>query len=177
MTLPQGAAAAVAALSSGLLGSMKIVKIGDLVVSGLTGLSGASQLNITNKPTGAGYSMTDAAVFEPLELTLDIVFANPQYSAEAIAAALLNGEADSLTEGWQQKKDELYAMQYEREIVVVQTQENIYPNMLIKIIDPVYDADNNWDGFMASVTVHQINPVVSDGGGGLLDSVNEAVSI
>lgn len=168
MTIPVSAAAASAALAAGTL-QLEYVKIGDLVVSACTGLSGANEVTITEKPIGAGYPITDAAVDVPLEKSLDIVFANPQYSAEAIAAALLSGEADSLTESWRDKKDILYEIQSTREIVTLQTHEGSYENMLIRVIDPVFDNVENWDGWFGTVILHQITQIDSEGGGGILD--------
>lgn len=176
MSIPASALAAATILAIESL-QLEYVKIGDLVVSACTGLSGANEILITEKPIGAGYPITDAAVDVPLEKSLDIVFSNPQYSAEAIAAALISGEADSLTESWRDKKDKLYEMQATREIVTLQTHEGSYENMLIRVIDPVFDAVENWDGWMGTVVLHQINPISADGGGGLLDAAEETVDL
>jgi hypothetical protein len=173
MTIPVSAAAAAAALAASTL-TLEHVKIGDLLVSACTGLSGSNELLITDKPIGEGYNIADAAVDVQLEKTLNIVFANPQYSAEEISAALLSGEADSLTESWRDKKDALYELQSTREIVTLQTHEGSYENMLIRVIDPIFDNVNNWDGWIGTVTLTQISPLTSEGGGGLIDSAQEA---
>ena len=165
------AAAAVLVVENLLL---EDVKIGEILVSSCTGLSGSTELSITEKPIGAGYAITDAAVDVPIEKTLDICFAPPQYSAEAIAAALLTGEIDSLTESWQDKKNALYALQSSREIVTLQTHEGSYPNMLVRLIDPAFDNIKNWDAFFCTVVMHQITPLEDEGGGGLLDAASEA---
>jgi hypothetical protein len=170
--IPISAQAAAAALAASTL-TLEHVKIGDLLVSACTGLSGPNELVITDKPIGLGYNIADAAVDVQIEKTLDIVFVNPQYSAEQISAALLNGDIDSLTESWGDKKDKLYEKQSTREIVTLQTHEGSYENMLLRIIDPIYDNVNNWDAWRGTVTLTQINPATSEGGGGLIDSALE----
>ncbi len=162
------AAAAAALIVENLL--LEHIKIGDIIVSACTGLSGSSELLITEKRIGAGYAITDAAVKVPTEKTIDICFAPPQYSAEAVAAALITGEVDSLTESWQDKRDALHDLQSNRELITLQTHENSYNNMIIRVIDPLFDSVENWNAFFATVTLRQINPVSSDGGGGIVDS-------
>jgi hypothetical protein len=175
MTLPSTISDATNALVGGLLGTIQQVKIGDILVSACTGLSNPREVTITEKPLAAGYPITDAIVPVPQEITLDIIFANPQYSAEAIASALLTGNASSLTESWRDKRDKLYAYQDNKEIIEAQTHENNYTDMVVKLIDPVFDPENNWDGFFATVVLHQITQQTSTGGSGVIDSVLEAV--
>ena len=174
MSIPASAAAASVLLAVGNL-LLEDVKIGDLLVSACTGLSGANELEITRKPIGTGYVITDAAVDVPIEKTLDIVFSNPQFSPEKLAQALLTGEIESYTESWRDKKDKLYEMQKNRDIVTLQTHENSYENMLIRVIDPVFDNVENWDGWLGTVILSQIIPIAADSGGGILDSGEEAV--
>ena len=66
-------------------------------------------------------------------------------------------------------------MQANREIVTLQTHEGSYENMIIRVIDPVFDSVENWDGWVGTVILHQINPISSDDGGGLIDAAEEAV--
>ena len=77
MTIPASALAASVILAVESL-QLEYIKIGDLIVSACTGLSGSNEITITEKPIGAGYPITDAAVDVPLEKSLDIVLANPQ---------------------------------------------------------------------------------------------------
>lgn len=144
----------------------------EVVVTCLMGVQGTDELIVTEKPTGAGYSITDAAVKMPVTRSLDIMFSNPVYSPEVIAAALLSGDLESLTESWTDKKDKLYTIMNTRELVTVQTHIEVIDNCLVKSITPYFSADENWDAFFANIVVHQINPVSTEGGG-LLDSILE----
>ena len=175
MTLPGNIAAAAAAFAAGALGNIEYVKIGDIIVSACRGLSHPSELEITEKVIGTGYPISDAARKVPLTITLDIVFVDPQISADALVSSIISGDASSLTEGWRDKKAALYALQDGKEIVTTTTHENSYSDTMVQAIDPVYDADNNWDGFFATVTMKQIKRQPTDGGGGLLDSALEAL--
>jgi hypothetical protein len=162
-------AAAAAALAANIT-TLRDVKIGNLVVSACTGLSGPSELLVTEKPIGTGYPISDAAVSVPLEKTVDIIFTTPQYSAEQLAAAIQSGSAASITGTWVDDKNELYDLQTTREIVKLQTHEGSYPNMIISLIVPVFDNIENWDGWIGAVTLKQINYASTEPEGGLVDA-------
>ena len=167
-------ATVAAAWAAGALGQISQVKIGDIVVSACEGLSNPSELIITRKVIGTGYPISDAAVKGILDITLDICFANPQLSAEALQTAFMSGATAGLTKGWREKKDALYAIQDGLEIVSTQTHDKIYKNTMVQLIDPVYDALNNWDGFFATVVMTQIKRQSTEEGG-LFDSPAEAL--
>jgi len=174
MSFLNGTAEAAAAWASGALGSITQVKIGDIVVSACEGLQVPSELVVTSKTIGTGYAITDAAVKLPIPITLVIAFVDPQITAESLQTALLTGDPEGLTEGWRDKKAALYDMQNNYEIVTTQTHENIYENTIIKLIDPVFDAQNNWDGFFATVEMATIRQQSTEEGG-LFDSAAAAL--
>jgi len=174
MGFPGGIADAASAIAAALLGLIDDVKIGDMIVSSLTDLSNPSELRITRKPISMGYAITDAAVDVPREITLGICLADPQLSAEALAAAVLNGTVDSLTESWRDKRAYIEQIQTDRELVTVQTHEGVYFNMLLQRIDPIWDVSFNGDALFASCTFVQVNIIDLEDAGGLLDQAEGA---
>ena len=161
-------------LAFALLGEIDQIKIGDIIVSACERIQAPSELRITRKTIGAGYPITDAAVKQPRDISLDIVFVDPQYSLDELKTSLLTGDVSNLIEGWRDRKDALQDYQDNLEIISLQTHENIYENMLVTLIDPVYNADDNWDGFFATVTLSQIKTQAEEEGG-LYDSVTDAL--
>ncbi len=165
----------IASAAASLLGGMEDAKIGDLTLSALMGLEGSDPLDVTRKPVDQGFVMTDAAVALPIDRTLEICLADPDLSPEALVSAALSGDAASLTQTWREKKDLLYKMKDDRELVTVQTHEEVLESMLIQDIIPHYDINDNWDGFFATVFVMKILVVEGGAAGGLLDQALDAV--
>ena len=166
MTIPNNLVDAAAAVKDGKLGIVETIKIGDLVVSALTGLDSPTSLTVTRKPMQSGYTITDAAVDNNDDLTLDILLANPDFSAEAGITAAITGDVSAFTETWRDKRDELYDYFNERTLVEVQTHDNNYPNMLIQSISPLYDVDSNFDAWVGSVVFVPLVLIEDDSKGG-----------
>lgn len=156
MGFPANIVDVIARIQDGELGLIEVVKIGDLVVDCLTGLTAPNRKNVTRKPIDAGFAVTDAAVDVPDDVVLNIILTNPDYSLDTGTQAALTGSIDSLNETWRDKKNELYQIFNDREIVTIQTHENTHDSMLIESIEPLYDVDENWDAFVATVTAIQI---------------------
>jgi hypothetical protein len=175
MPIPNNIADAAAAVRDGSLGLITVAKIGDLVVSALTDLSATLAIIPTRKPIAAGYTVTDAAVDVPQDLSLTICLSNPQYSADAALAAAMTGDVSGLTETWRDKRDQLKQMLDDREIVTVQTHEGVYESMLVTMIDPIFDVDENADAYFAYVSCTKYRQIETGAGGGLLDKAKESV--
>jgi hypothetical protein len=173
MGIPNSIADVVQSIRDGEVGLIDVIKIGDLTVSQLTGLSVPKSLTPTRKPVQAGFAMTDAAVFDPRELNMQILLANPDFSIEAGTTAVLSGNIDSLTKTWRDDKRDLEKKMDELEILTIQTHEGVYESMLITLIDPLYDVDDNSNAFIATVNAIQITQVQDESTGGLIDSVEE----
>ena len=167
--IPSNMSDAVSAARDGALGLIEQVKIGDLLVDALLTLYVPSSKSITRKPMAENFVITDAAVDDPLEMSLDICLANPSYGVGALTDAAMSGSVENLTQTWRDKKKELYTMFTENEIVTVQTHEGVYNNMLITNIDPKYNSGNNMDAFFANVYLTQIEKRSSGTEGGLKD--------
>ncbi len=165
----------LASAAASLLGGMEDAKIGDLTLSALMALEGSDPLDVTRKPVDKGFVMTDAAVALPKDRTLEICLADPCFSPEALIQAALSGDAASLTQTWREKKDLLYKMKDDRELVTVQTHEEVLPSMMIQDIIPHYDVNENMDAFFATVFVMEIRVVEGSAAGGLLDQALDAV--
>ena len=165
----------LASAAGSLIGGMEEIKIGDLLVSALTALDGSDPLDVTMKPVDQGFIMTDAAVAMPVHRTLEICLADPEFSPEALVQAALSGNAAALTMSWREKKDLLYKMKNDRELVTVQTQDDVFESMIIQDISPHYDVMDNWDAFFATVYIMEVRVVQAAGAGGLLDQALDAV--
>jgi len=165
----------LASAAKSLLDAMEDAKIGDLTLSALMGLEGSDPLDVTQKPVDAGFVMTDAAVALPTQRTMEICLADPELSIEALAQAALTGDTAALTQTWREKKDLLYKMKDDRELVTIQTHEEVLESMLIQDIIPHYDVNENLDAFFATVFVMKIRVVEAGAAGGLLDQALDAV--
>ena len=175
MGFPTNAADAVSAIKNGVLGLLEEIKIGDLVVSALTGLEAPSRVTITDKPIESGMAITEAIVRVPQTIVMDILLANPQYSVENVASSLLSGNPSNLAETWRDKKAQLYQYQKDYEIISAQTHEGVYDSVVIEEINPWYDVDENYDAFFATVTLRELPVNEAASSGGLLDSAKEAL--
>ncbi len=175
MPIPNNIADAASAIKDGTFGLIDVVKIGDLIVSSLSGLAAPREIIPTRKAIEDGYEITDAAVTVPRELIMNVVLANPEFSVEAGLTAAMSGGISGFLDTWRDKKDYLEKLQDDRELVEVQTHEGVYPSMLVRTIDPIYDIDFNADAFIATVYMDEIR-VISTGVGGLIDSAKQTVS-
>jgi hypothetical protein len=176
MGIPTNAADAAAAIRDNVLGVIENILIGELLVDALTGLDNPESIIVTKKPVEQGFEVTEAAVdaYEPM--TLDIALTNPTLSAANGLNAIVTGDPASLVATWRDKRDELYQMMRDREIIDVQTHENLYQSWLITNITPIWDVEENYDAFFATVTFEKYDTKGStDDSGGILDSALEAV--
>lgn len=142
-------------IRAGKVGVIDAIKIGDVTVSALTGLSGGDSVEITERAVQAGFLVTEAVVRNPRTRTLDIILADPQISLEETISSAMSGEWAGFTETWRDKKEALYAQFKNRNIVNVITHDDVYSNMLIRSITPIYDANENWDCFVARVELRE----------------------
>jgi hypothetical protein len=157
MGIPNNLADAVAAIRSGKVQISDTIKIGDLVVSVLTGISGGDTKEVSGRPVVAGYDTTEIARRGPWSRTLKIMLMNPDLSLEAGMKAALTGQVTALMETWADKLQRLRDIFDTDEIVTVQTLDMIRENCLVTGIEDMYDPDENWDCWIGSVTVAQID--------------------
>jgi len=154
--IPTNLADAIQAAREGELGLIEEIKIGDLTVSALMELDAPESLMITKKPIQNGFSMTDAAIDDRQPIVMTILLANPVYSLDASVDALISGDVEQFTQTWRDKKRELYQMKNDREIIDVQTHEEIYTSVMIQSIAPIYNTANNWDAFFCNIVLERI---------------------
>jgi hypothetical protein len=169
MGFPSGVADATKSIVKSALGVVEQVTIGDVLVNALTSLQNDRSLRVTRKPVAAGYSMTDAAVDDPRELVLGICLADPTISIDQITSAMVTGNVSSLGETHRDKRRQLEQLMDDREIIEAQTHEDLYQNMIIEFIGPLWDVDENWDAFFATVRLVQITTADQAEEAGLLD--------
>lgn len=172
MTLPLTLASAAAAIQDGTLGLIETVSIGDVIVSALIGLDGGDWLDVTSRPIESGLEITECAIATPVERTLTVCLANPDFSAESGLKAALEGSVTAFTETWRDKRDRLYKYFTDREIIELTTHENFYENMLIYGIAPFWDVDENYNCFFAQVSLRQIT-TVNEAATGIIDSTED----
>jgi len=156
MGLPTNVVDAAASIKDRKLGFTEI-SIGDLVVSALQELSGDDEVIITERPVEEGFNIIEAAVHVPKTRVLGIVLGNPDFSVESGVKAALNGSVTQFTETWRDKRDRLYEIKNGLEIVNLTTHEEHIKNMMIQKISPWYDIEENWEAFVANVTMEQID--------------------
>lgn len=150
MTIPTNIADAVASIRDGSIGAQQVM-IGDLIVSALTGVRIVHRKEVTRRPVQAGYSVDVGVIDVPVEIEMDIVLANPNYSPEGFVTAGLTGNLELLTQTWTEKRDLLYTIQENKEIVAVTTHDMGFPKFVIESIEPVYDAEEDWEGWIGTV--------------------------
>lgn len=154
--LPTNIADAAAAIRDGELGLIEEIKIGDLVISALTGLDYADEMEITERPMQAGYLATDAATELPKVFNLDIVLANPDYSVDAGVNAALTGNVDQFNKTWRDKRDQLNEYWKTKTVVSFQSHETITDDLLIQSIRPYFDVNDLYDAYFANVVLKKI---------------------
>jgi len=164
-------------VAAGVLGLVDAVTIGDITVSALKGLSAPDTSFVTRKPVQAGYTMTDAQTHDPKTMTLTVLLADPEISAEAGLNAVMSGDLAGLTDTWRSKRDTIQLYKQDSEIINVQTHDEGLTDCLIIDIDPIYDVDQNDDAWIATITVQQIIQVGSVEADGLLDSALSDVGL
>ena len=149
--IPTNLADAIAAAQNGSDAITQIL-IGDILVTELTGLRVTRRKEVNRRPVQSGFSVDIGVLDTPTEIEMDILLANPRYSAEDMITAALTGNFSGITETSDELRDALYAMMEAKEIVDIQTHDALYSSFVISQIDPYYDADENWNGFLAHVT-------------------------
>jgi len=151
MTIPTNLADAIAGMRDGTIGVQQIM-IGDVIVSALGELRMPVRKDITRRPVQAGYSVSKGIIDTPDEIEMDIVLANPDYSPEGLVGAAINGDVESLTETWVEKKDQIYSDFNEKKIISFTTHEQGFPPIYaIEMIDPKYNAEEDWEGWIGTV--------------------------
>jgi hypothetical protein len=173
MVFPANLTDAISAARDGELGDIEEIKIGDLVVSALTGLQSPRFARVTRKPVETGFEIADAIVFESRELSLDICLANPDFSVEAGIGAALSGSLEQFSETWRDKKAKLEEIYDTKQIVTVQTHDEILDNMVIEMIDPYYDVEDNSDAYFANVVMVQIKYGSTQASTGIVDAIED----
>jgi len=152
MTIPKNIVDVASQIKSGTLGVIELIKIGDLQVSALTALSAPREKEVTRRRVQAGFSVINGVIELPTDIVLEIVLSDPDFSPEAGVTAALTGSWAGFTESWRDKRDTLLGYYNTNEVLSVVTHENVYPTRVISKIDPLFDANENWNCYIASVT-------------------------
>lgn len=157
MSIPTNIVDAAAQIRDGTIGVIDLITIGDLQVSALTGLQVPREKDVTRRRVQAGFEVINGMLDVSTDIIMDIVLGNPDFSPEAGVTAALTGSFAGFTETWRDKRDTLYAMFDDNEIINVTTHEGSYPSYVISRINPVFDNEENWDCYIATVTLTPFN--------------------
>lgn len=143
-------------IQSGDVGIIDVVTLGNLTISALTGISGSDKKSVTRRPVQAGFQVVKGIVSVPTDKFLNIVLADPDFSAEAGIQAALTGSLAGFTESWRDKKDLLYEMfneDGESEIFEARLPNDVWHSRFISEIEQIHDVEEDWNCFIARVTL------------------------
>lgn len=154
--IPNNAMDLIQSVRDGELGVFDQILIGDLVVSALFGLDAPETLSLTNRKIQSGADLATMAVQDRAVITMDICLANPEISLDGALTAAVTGNIGLLTETWRDKRDELRQIMSERQVVSVQTHDDLYESFLITGLYPIFDVEENWDAFIVSVVLEKV---------------------
>ena len=152
MSVPTNIADVIAGLRDGSLGVQQVA-IGDLIIDGLLALRITRTKQVTEKPAQAGFSVGVGVIDTPIQIEMDILLSNPDYSPDALITAGLTGELSTLSSTWVEKRDALYAAFNSREIQSVTTHDQGFSNLVMASVSDLYDAEEDWDGYLGTVSL------------------------
>ena len=150
MSIPTNIADAASAIKDGTIGEQDVM-IGEIMVSALTAVRITEHKEVTRRPVQAGYSVPMGVIDVPIELEMEIVLANPDSSAEGLIGAALTGSPEQLTETWKEKFDAIKALFDAKEVIDVTTHDRGFSGYIIEAIEPVYDAEEDWEGWVGTI--------------------------
>lgn len=153
---PNNATDLIQSIRDGEVGVIDQILIGDMVVSAMFGLDAPETLSLTNRKIQSGADIATMAIDDRTVITMDICLANPEISLDAAITAAATGDIGVMSETWRDKRDELRQMKTERQVIDVQTHDNLYPSFLITGIYPIFDSEENWDAFICSVVLEKV---------------------
>lgn len=154
--IPNNVADLIKASQDNREGVFDTVSIDDLVVDCLVSLEAPSSLDIVEKQFQDGISKTDVAVTENNDITMEIVFTNPELSLDNVAEAYAKDDFGKFSDSFVDKKKRLYEIFNNREIINTQTHDEIYPNGMIQSIEPLYDSEENEEAFICNVIIRRM---------------------
>jgi len=154
--IPNNATDLIQSIKDGEVGIINTIMIGDLLVSALFGLDAAQSLTLTNRKIQFGSDMATMAIDDRNPISMDICLSNPEISLDSALQSAISGSAEIFTETWRDKKDQLNKLMSNREVVDVQTHDDIYYSYLITAIYPIFNVEENWDAFICSVTLEKV---------------------
>lgn len=156
MTIPNNAVDLVQSVRDGEVGVIDQVLIGDLIVSALFGLDAPETLTLTRRKIQDGSDIATMAIDDIQTVSMDICLANPEISIDGAVTAFATGDASGLTDTWRDKRDELRKLRDNREVVDIQTHDDLFESFLITGIYPIFNVDENWDAFICSVMLEKV---------------------
>lgn len=145
-------------------------KIGDLLIDVLRGLRVTHRKEVTRRPVQRGFSVDVGVNDTPVEVEMDIAFCNPDFSPEGMLEAAISGSVEVITKTYREKVDELFAAFNEKRIVDATTHDATYYPLVIEEISPLYDNEEDLEGWVGTVRLVSFN---NQGGDTAVD-INDA---
>lgn len=116
--------------------------INDIVIDVLKVELPSYEFEITEHPVEDGTPVSDMKIKRPPTLILDAIFADAEFDAVGIVTKFIGTGNPSFLTTWQDKQSAIYElMNSDDEIITVTTEHDIYPDMLLKSVRPVREAD------------------------------------
>ena len=117
-------------------------RINDIVIDVLKVELPSYEFDITEHPVEDGTPVSDMKIKRPPVLVLDAIFADAEFDAVGIITKLIGTGTPSFLSTWQDKQSAIYElMNSDNEIITVTTEHDIYPDMLLKSVRPIREAD------------------------------------
>lgn len=175
MGIPTNIVDAASSIKDGTLGVIETIQIGDVIVSALTGLQNEMIREVTRRPVQAGFEVMMGANVVPSDIVMDVVLANPNLAPEAVVTAALTGGMSGFTSTWREKKAQLEQYFTDGEILDGSTHIAPFTSHLISRITPVYDNEENWDCWIATIILTPFNNQQVESDTGVLGAATAAL--
>lgn len=134
------------------------ILIGELPVDILHSETPVYEYELSDHPAESGTDMTDNRRAKPIGVTLDITLTDTSLSPSSVGTALISGTFSLQT--WMDKKDKLYDIMRNDEVVDVVTDLDTYNSQVITLLTPSRTPQNS-KSFRCTIAFKQIRIVSS----------------
>lgn len=134
------------------------IMIADLPIDILHSETPVYDYEVTEHPAEAGSDLTDNRRAKPVGVTLDVTLTDTSLSPSAVGTALISGTFG--LESWRDKKDRLYDIMRNDEVVNVTTDLDSYESQVIQSLTPSRTPQNS-NSFRCTIVLKQVRIVSS----------------
>jgi len=140
---------------------LKPAQINDITIDVIQIESPTFDFEVTEHPVETGLNISDTRIEKPITLAIDCILTDAEIDAVGVVKRALNTSLDSLFTTWQDKKDALYTLKDSQELVTVQTEFDIYENMMITSLRPIREV-NNTRALFVHIELQEVRIVSSE---------------